>query len=169
MDEWTDKWINEEILGTMEFLGFISLQIWIISCCFSVDKPCPTLCDPMDFRTSWSTWPHEGHGPMSFSASQASLSFTIPRSLFKLMSIESVMPSNRLIPCHLLLLLPSIFPSIRGFSNELALHIIDSELLPRLTFQVREPWEAQTPWTLHLSLGGMETSHAVPIFEARKF
>ena len=44
-------------------------------------------------------------------------------SLLKLMSIESVMPSNRLILCHPLLLLPSIFPSIRVFSNELALHI----------------------------------------------
>ena len=49
---------------------------------------------------------------------QASLSFTISRSLLKLMSIESVMPSNHLILCHPLLLLPSIFPSIRVFSNE---------------------------------------------------
>ena len=54
---------------------------------------------------------------------QASLSFTISQSLLKLMSIESVMPSNHLVLCHLLLLLPSIFPSIRVFSNELALHI----------------------------------------------
>ena len=56
-------------------------------------------------------------------ALQASLSFTISQSLLKLMSIESVMPSNHLILCHLLLLLPSIFPSIRVFSNESALHI----------------------------------------------
>ena len=56
-------------------------------------------------------------------ACQASLSFTISRSLLKLMSIESVMPSNHLILCHPLLLLPSIFPSIRVFSNESALHI----------------------------------------------
>ena len=56
-------------------------------------------------------------------AHQASLFFTISRSLFKLMSIESVMPSNRLILCHPLLLLPSIFPSIRVFSHELALCI----------------------------------------------
>ena len=47
----------------------------------------------------------------------------ISRSLLKLMSIESVMPSNHLIPCRPLLLLPSIFPSIRVFSNELALRI----------------------------------------------
>ena len=56
-------------------------------------------------------------------ARQVSLSFTVSRSLFKLMSIESVMPSNHLILCHPLLLLPSVFPSIRIFSNESALHI----------------------------------------------
>ena len=49
---------------------------------------------------------------------QASLSITNSRSSLKLMSIESVMPSNYLIPCHPLLLPPSIFPSIRVFSNE---------------------------------------------------
>ena len=49
-------------------------------------------------------------------AHQASLSFTIPQSLLTLMSIESMMPSNHLILCHPLLLLPSIFPSIRIFS-----------------------------------------------------
>ena len=51
-------------------------------------------------------------------AHQASLSFTISWSLLKLMSIESVMPSNHLNLCHPLLLLPSFFPSIRVFSNE---------------------------------------------------
>ena len=56
-------------------------------------------------------------------ARQAPLSFTISWSLLKLMSIESVMPSNHLILCHPLLLLPSIFPSIRVFPNELALPI----------------------------------------------
>ena len=56
-------------------------------------------------------------------ARQASLSFTISRSLLKLISIESMMPSNHLILCHPLLLLSSIFPSIRVFSNEVALHI----------------------------------------------
>ena len=54
---------------------------------------------------------------------QASLSFTISLNLLKLMSTESVMPSNHLIFCRPLLLLPSIFPSIRVFSNELALCI----------------------------------------------
>ena len=56
-------------------------------------------------------------------ARQASLSFTISWSLLNLMCIESLMPSNHLILCCLLLLLLSIFPSIRVCSNELALHI----------------------------------------------
>ena len=64
---------------------------------------CLTLCDP------WTA------------ACQASLSFTVSQSLPKLMSIESVMPSNHLILCHSRLLLSSIFPSIRVFSNELPL------------------------------------------------
>ena len=63
-----------------------------------------------------SLWPHE------FSA-KASLSFTFSLSLLKLMSIESVMPSNHLVLCHPLLLPSSIFPSIRVFSNESALRI----------------------------------------------
>ena len=66
---------------------------------------CPTLCDP------WTA------------ACQASLSFTISQSLLKLMSIELVMPSNHLILCHPFFLLPSVFPSIKVFSNELALPI----------------------------------------------
>ena len=56
-------------------------------------------------------------------ARQALLSFTISLNLLKLMSIESVMPSNHLILCHLLLLLPSIFSSIRVLSNESAICI----------------------------------------------
>ena len=63
------------------------------------------------FVTPWTT------------ACQAFLSITNSRSLLKLMSIQSVMPSNHLILCHPLLLPPSIFPNIRVFSNESALHI----------------------------------------------
>ena len=63
------------------------------------------------FATPWTT------------AHQASLSFTISCSLLKLMSVELAMPSNHLILC-LSLLLPSIFPSIRVFSSELALQVI---------------------------------------------
>ena len=55
-----------------------------------------------------------------FTICQAPLSFTVSQSLLKLMSIESVMPSNRLIPCCPLLLLLSVFPSIRVFANESA-------------------------------------------------
>jgi len=56
-------------------------------------------------------------------AHQASLSFTVSWSLLKLMSVELRMPSNHLILCHPLLLLPSVFPSIRVFSSELAFYI----------------------------------------------
>ena len=73
--------------------------------CNSVTQSCPTLCDP------WTA------------SQQDSLSITNSQSLLKLMSIESVMPSNHLILCRSLLLLPSIFPSIRVFSNESALCI----------------------------------------------
>ena len=58
------------------------------------------------------------HGPQH---DEASLSFTVSLSLLKLMSIESVMPSNHLLLCCLLFLMLSIFPSIKVFSNELAL------------------------------------------------
>ena len=71
----------------------------------SVAQSCPTLCDP------WTV------------ARQASPSITNSWSLLKLMPSESVMPSNHLILCYPLLLLPSVFPSIRVCSNESALHI----------------------------------------------
>ena len=74
-----------------------------ISC--SVAKSCLTLCDPV------------------YWACQTSLSFTISWSLLKLTSIEWVMPSNHVIFCCPRLLLPSIFPSIRVFSNESALRM----------------------------------------------
>ena len=67
-------------------------------------------CVPL-FATSWTA---EG---------QVFLSFTISWSLLKLMSIESVVPSTRLILCHPIVLLPSVFPSIRVFSNESAHYI----------------------------------------------
>ena len=71
----------------------------------SVAQSCPILCGPMT------------------AARQASLSITNCQSLPNPMSIESLMPSNHLILCRPLLLLPSIFPTIRVFSNESALHI----------------------------------------------
>ena len=66
-------------------------------------------------------------------AHQASLSFTVFRSLLKLMSIELVMLSNHLILCHHLVLLLSVFTSIRVFSSELALYIVSKVL--ELQFQ----------------------------------
>ena len=72
----------------------------------SVTQSCPILCDPMNRRTH--------HGSLSITSSQSSL---------KLTSIESVMPSSHLILCRPLLLPPSIFPSIRVFSDESVLHI----------------------------------------------
>ena len=71
----------------------------------AIAQSCPTLCNP------WTA------------ARQASLSITNSRSLLKLMSIQLVILCNHLILCCPLLLLPSIFPRIRGFSNESALHI----------------------------------------------
>ena len=71
----------------------------------SISQSCPTLCNPMDCSTPG--FPVLHHLP----------------SLLKLMPFESVMPSNRFVLCRPLLLLPSIFPSIRVFSNEPALHI----------------------------------------------
>ena len=90
-----------------------------------------------DSETPWTT------------ACQASLSITNSRRLPKLMSIESVMPSNHLILCRSLLLLPSIFPSVRVFSNESVLHLRwpkyrsfsfsispSNEVLPILSFRI---------------------------------
>jgi len=77
-------------------------------------------------------------------ARQASLSITNSQSFLKLMSIESVMPSNHLILCHPLLFLPSIFPSIRVFSNEdSSLH----QVAKSLEFQLQRqsfPWIFRT-------------------------
>ena len=89
-------------------------------------------CETRKRKTFWKGKPHWGHAISSVqllscvwffatpwtAARQASLSLTISWSLLKLMSIESVMPSNYLILCCPLLLLPSIFPSFRVFSNE---------------------------------------------------
>ena len=85
----------------------------------SVAQSCPTLC----------TWT---------AAHQASLTITNSQSLLKLMSIESVMPSSHLILCHPLLLLPSIFPSIRVFSMShlSALH----QVAKVLELQLQHQW-----------------------------
>ena len=96
-------------LLTYSFLFPFSIPnhpITIIATCFSsVTQLCPIFATPQT------------------AAHQASLSITNSQCLLKLMSIKSVMPSNQLILCGPLLLLPSIFPSIRGFSNESVLWI----------------------------------------------
>ena len=82
---------------------------WCVSGACSVQFSCLVMSDSS--RPRWTT------------ARQASLSTTNSWSLLKLISIELVMPSNQLILCCPLLLLPSIFPSIKVFSNESVLHI----------------------------------------------
>ena len=99
-----NSWKNNYSL-CIKWCLVLELALW--ACC-SVSQSCLTLCDPMDYRTT---------------SHQASLSFTISWSLLKLTSIQLVIPSNHLILCCPLLLLPSIFPSIRVFSSELAVRI----------------------------------------------
>ena len=108
----THKWTHQIYIFKVTMYhspnGNISFPIWVlwnICCCSSVTKSCPTLCDPMDCSTP-------GFPVLHYL-----------QSLLKCMSIELMMPSNHLILCHPFLLLPSIFPSIRIFSNELALRI----------------------------------------------
>ena len=81
----------------------VSVENWLIVYC-SVTQLCPTLCDSLCHKDK-------------------KMSLTISQTLLKLMSIESVMPSNHLVLCYPLLLLPSIFLSIRVFSKVLALRI----------------------------------------------
>ena len=91
LSEWSPVGVRS--LGYLDSVGYIfsSMQ---------------SLSRVWHFETSWTA------------AHQASLSITNSRSLLKFMSIEAVMPSNQLILCRPLLLLPSVFPSIRVFSNE---------------------------------------------------
>ena len=98
-------------------LSFYLLQEWTLDQFSSVAQsdslwPCVTLCDPLWLFVT-----------PCITAHQASLSITNSQSSHKPMSIESVIPSNHLILCHPLLLLPPIPPSIRVFSNESALRI----------------------------------------------
>ena len=96
---WQSLWkVDDAISGVLEII-FPETYLLIISSVQSLS--CVRL-----FATPW------------IAARQASLSITNSPSLLKLMSIESVMPSNHLILCHPLLLMPSIFPSIRVFANE---------------------------------------------------
>ena len=93
-------WFSEKCLGMLRTRHFKSVSVQFRHSVVSDS-----------FVTAW------------IAARQASLSITNTRSPPKPMSTESVMPSNRLILCHPLLLLPSIFPSIRVFSNESTLRV----------------------------------------------
>ena len=106
--------LNNPEKKSPECLGhsFMSLCMCAFDKCYLLQfSSVQTLSHVQLFATPWAT------------AHQASPSITNSRSLPKLMSIESVMPSNHLILCHPLFFLPSIFPSIRVFSNESAVHI----------------------------------------------
>ena len=105
------------ILFTMFCFGFLffsflitsKVKFWLVLLLLyqfsSVSQSCPTVCNSMDCSTPGFPFHHQ-----------------LPE-LLKFMSTKSVMPSNHLIPCRPLLLPPSIFPTIRVFSNESALHI----------------------------------------------
>ena len=93
------------------FGGYVFCKYFFYSLCFYLSSVQFNRSVVSDFVTPWTA------------ARQASLSITNFRSLLKLMSIESVMPSNHLILCCPFLLPPSIFPSIRVFSNESVLPI----------------------------------------------
>ena len=127
------------VLGTIGFwvgklgLSWMSQEL-IFGMCAKSFQSCSTLCNPRPFL-GWED-PREWNGnPLQFSsvlslscvwlfvipwtvAHHASLSINNSQRLLKLMAIELVMPCNHLILCRPLLLLPSIFPSIRAFSNE---------------------------------------------------
>ena len=119
---WAGKRANQECNSYSWYIMLLSR-----CCCCSVVQSCPTLCNPMDCSTPGLPVHHQ-----------------LP-SLLKLMSIESVMPSNPLILCRPLLLLPSIFPTIRVFANESGLAFggqsigISASVLP-MNIQGWFPW-----------------------------
>ena len=125
--------------------------------CCSVSQLCPT------FVTPWTV------------AHQTSLSFTISWSLLKLMSIEFVMPPNHLILCHPLLLLPSVFPSIRVFSNESALCIWRPNHWRSFSFSISPSSEYsrlipfRIDWFALLAAEGSQKSSPLPQFKKHQF
>ena len=110
MIEATSENKEKIIMGRRHTEGFEGLKQWELHRCVHFSSVQFLSCVRL-FVTPWTA------------ARQASLSITNSRSLLKLMSIESVMPSNHLILCRPLLLPPSIFPSIRVFSNKSVLLI----------------------------------------------
>ena len=110
---WNDTWLTVSSYLKKKKKNLKKIYLFIFGCAGSslLLLVVQSLSRVLLFETAWTA------------ALQASLSFTISQNLLRLMSIEMMMPSNRLILCRTLLLLPSIFPSIRVFSNELALCI----------------------------------------------
>ena len=111
---WKIPWMGEP--GRLQSMGLLGVgHDWATSLSLYVSDTQGVVVQSLSgvwlFATPWT------------SAHQASQSFTISWSLLKLMSIELVMPLNHLILCHSLLLLPSTFPNMRVFFNQLALHI----------------------------------------------
>ena len=124
---WGWSQVEEEILANLEVKVLCSVQFSLVQSLSRVQL----------FATPW------------IAARQASLSITNSRSLPKLMSIESVMPSNHLILCHPLLLLPPIPPSIRVFSNQSLFQWVNSlhEVAKVLEFQLQHQsfqWTSRT-------------------------
>ena len=127
VDAITLEWINNKVLlystgNNIQYILWLTrieriwkrIYIYVQLSHFALQKKfssVQSLTHVQLFTTPWTT------------ARQASLSITNSQTLLKLMSIESVMPSNHLILCRPLLLLPSILPNIRVFSNESVLHI----------------------------------------------
>ena len=108
MEEFGEREHEERTSGRGEAQLYRNVlnHLSLIHCyCCLVTKSCPTLCNPMKYSMP------------------VFLSFTISQSWLKLISIDLERPSNHLILCHPLLLLPSVFPSIRVFSSESALCI----------------------------------------------
>jgi len=111
----------------MSVLKYISIAsgIWAITTDMAKSFPFQSSLSKSIQFSSVQSLSHVRHFPTLWTATcQASLSITNSQNPPKSISIESVMPSNHLILCHPLLLLPSVFPSIRLFSNESALHIL---------------------------------------------
>ena len=113
----------------------VKVIVIVIQSCLTLWDPCTTAARSSVHGILWARimeWVNQSVQSLSrvqlfatpwTAAHQASLSITNAQSLLKLMSISSIMPFNHLILCHPLLLLPSIFPSIRVFSNESVLHV----------------------------------------------
>ena len=108
-------------------LGLLGSEVFLCCVPFLVEASASRTFPEFQWQVQFSSVQSLSHVQLSVTpwtaALQAFLSITNSHSLLKLMSIESVMPSNHLILCHPLLLLPLILPSIRVFSNEPVLHI----------------------------------------------